>query len=193
MSDAADPIVSFDDEPLVLVNSNDEVLGFKNKWDCHQGDGELHRAFSIFIFNDANELLLQKRSAQKPLWPHVWANSCCSHPRKGESFSDAVHRRLREELNLEAELQFLFKFEYHARYKEVGSEHEMCSVYIGRSNDVPTANQNEVEEMRYVGAQELDRLILEDTGTDGDESYSPWLKIEWSRIRKQYWELVEGL
>ena len=76
MSEAVDPVVSFDDEPLVLVNSQDEVLGHKNKWDCHQGDGELHRAFSIFIFNDKNELLIQRRSEQKPLWPRVWANSC---------------------------------------------------------------------------------------------------------------------
>ncbi len=193
MSEAADPIVSFNDEPLVLVNSEDEVLGHKDKWECHQGQGELHRAFSIFIFNDKNELLLQRRSEQKLLWPQVWANSCCSHPRKGEEFENAVHRRLREELNLQADLKFLFKFEYQARYKDVGSENELCSVYIGRSNDVASANQNEVAELRYVGPEELDRLLAEDEGVDGEEDYSPWLKIEWDRIRDEYWELVEGL
>ncbi len=193
MSDSLDPVVSFDDEPLVLVDSADQVLGYKDKWKCHQGDGELHRAFSIFIFNSNNELLLQRRSGEKPLWPHVWANSCCSHPRKGEEFSDAVHRRLREELNLETNLKFLFKFEYQARYKSVGSEHELCSVYIGRSDEKACANKNEVEELRYVGAQELDRLLSEDVGVDGEELYSPWLKIEWRRIRAEYWDQVESL
>ena len=94
--------------PLVLVNSEDEVLGHQDKWDCHQGEGELHRAFSVFIFNDKNELLLQRRSEQKLLWPQVWANSCCSHPLHIDSevngidgAKTAAKRKMEQELGIE--------------------------------------------------------------------------------------------
>ena len=193
MAERNDLVVSFDDEPLILVDSEDNILDYEKKWDCHQGSGQLHRAFSIFIFNHKNELLLQKRSQQKALWPLVWANSCCSHPRKGENYEEAVHRRLREELNLEADLKFLFKFEYQAPYKDIGSENELCSVYVGRSDSVAKANENEVAALRYVSAEELDAALMADTEAGGEEEYSPWLKLEWSRIRKEYWGLVEAL
>ena len=81
------PIVSFDDEPLVLVDSADHDQGFLDKASCHDGDGVLHRAFSVFLFNSKLELLLQQRSGQKRLWPMWWSNSCCSHPRKGETMA----------------------------------------------------------------------------------------------------------
>ena len=93
-------VVSFDNEKLILVDKYDNVLGYKSKAECHEGEGILHRAFSIFIFNDKNQLLLQKRSAKKLLWPLYWSNSCCSHPRKGENYETATHRRLKEELGL---------------------------------------------------------------------------------------------
>src|SRR5580765_3582412 len=79
------PRVSFDNEPLVLVNDTDDEIGFASKQRCHDGDGLLHRAFSVFLFSQNGEVLLQQRSEQKRLWPGAWSNSCCSHPRRGET------------------------------------------------------------------------------------------------------------
>ena len=86
--------VSFDDEPLILVDENDREIGYRSKVDCHTGHGTLHRAFSIFLFDNRGRVLLQQRAAGKPLWPLYWSNSCCSHPRRGESMQQALHRRL---------------------------------------------------------------------------------------------------
>ncbi|MDH3468536.1 MAG: isopentenyl-diphosphate delta-isomerase, partial [Gammaproteobacteria bacterium] len=88
-----DAVVSFDADDLILVDEHDNEIGHMSKDECHIGDGQLHRAFSLFVFNSEGELLLQQRSKQKHLWPLYWANSCCSHPRHGESMDDAVRRR----------------------------------------------------------------------------------------------------
>ena len=93
-------IVSSEQEELILVDREDNELGFLSKAECHDGAGVLHRAFSLFLFNDEGELLLQQRSGNKRLWPNFWSNSCCSHPRRGESMEVATRRRLRDELNL---------------------------------------------------------------------------------------------
>jgi len=176
------------DEYLILVNVEDNVLGYETKEKCHQGKGKLHRAFSIFIFNGNKELLVQKRSALKPLWPLYWSNSVCSHPRQGEADLDAAYRRLKEEIGLETPLQFLFKFQYRASFKGIGSENELCSVYIGKT-DVPiVANPEEIAEWRYTDLEELDREIKAHP-----EMYSPWFKMEWHLIRKNHLKAVENL
>ena len=99
----------------------DRELGFKSKGDCHAGAGILHRAFSIFVFNHHNELLLQKRSGTKLLWPNYWSNTCCSHPRRGESMGEAVTRRLVQELGFACPLEYLYKFKYRAEFGEIGA------------------------------------------------------------------------
>ena len=86
--------VSFSDEALILVDHEDRVTGYSSKADAHRGDGQLHRAFSVFLFDGPDWVLLQCRSDNKPLWPGYWANSCCSHPRRGESCDQAAVRRL---------------------------------------------------------------------------------------------------
>ena len=182
------PIVSFEDEPLIVVDSDDNILGYKSKAECHDGQGILHRAFSIFIFNDQGELLLQQRSDQKRLWPMFWANSCCSHPRRGEETPEAAIRRLSEELGLEAALTYLYKFEYHATYGPEGSEFELCSVFVGRSNEAATVNTNEVNELRYVSPEVLDEEMKSDP-----DKFTPWLKLEWQCLRSEHWETIEGL
>ena len=140
---------------LILVNAQDEETGFLPKTDCHRGRGQLHRAFSIFIFNRQNELLIQKRSAQKPLWPLYWSNSCCSHPRRGESMDLATRRRLREELGLEVGrdvpgLHYLFKFQYQVSFNPEFSENELCHVYIGKSPAIPVVNKAEIADLQYI-------------------------------------------
>ena len=99
-------VVSSPTEELILVDELDREIGQGAKSECHAGNGILHRAFSVFIFNSRNELLLQRRSAEKPLWPNYWSNTCCSHPRVGESMGEAVNRRLAQELGIECSLTF---------------------------------------------------------------------------------------
>ena len=95
-------IVSYDNEMLIIVDLYDNEIGTLNKFECHQKNGVLHRAFSIFLFNEQGQLLVQKRSIQKKLWPSFWSNSCCSHPRQGEDILEAAKRRLNDELGFAA-------------------------------------------------------------------------------------------
>src|SRR5919108_4992020 len=113
---AREDIVSNAGEELIVVDEHDREIGSRSKSDCHSGAGILHRAFSIFVFNGDNELLLQKRSPSKLLWPNYWSNTCCSHPRRGESMERAVQRRLEQELGFTCALDFLYKFKYQAQY-----------------------------------------------------------------------------
>ena len=183
--------VSFHDEMLIVVNPDNQVLDYLDKETCHRGEGILHRAFSIFIFNDKGEVLLQQRSAEKPLWPLIWSNSCCSHPRKGEDLQQSTARRLREELGIESELTYLYTFRYHARYKDIGSEREICAVFVGKSNQDVQVNPTEIADIEWVAADELTRRIKETP-----ERFSPWMKMEWDRLQEDYSseiaELVAG-
>ncbi len=135
-------------EALILVDASDREVGHMSKSQCHQGRGTLHRAFSLLIFNDAGELLLQRRAATKRLWPLYWSNSCCSHPRAAESMESATGRRLEEELGLRCPLKFLYKFQYQAQFDTDGGEHELCSVFIGRCNDAIRPNRREIAAWR---------------------------------------------
>lgn len=177
--------VSFDDEPLVLVDSEDRELGFCPKAEAHRGEGRLHRAFSLFVFTPSGELIVQQRAAHKPLWPGYWSNTVCSHPRRGERMEEAVRRRLREELGLAAELRFLFKFEYRARFGAAGSEHELCWVYAGHSDETPRANPHEVAALRYFSPRELDAAMAE-----RPDAFTPWFRLEWARLRRDHAELL---
>ncbi|MFZ0498303.1 MAG: isopentenyl-diphosphate Delta-isomerase [Steroidobacteraceae bacterium] len=165
-------------ESLILVDEADREVGFLSKERCHEGQGVLHRAFSLLIFNDRGELLLQRRSAAKRLWPHYWSNSCCSHPRQAETMESAIHRRLHEELGLACALQFLFKFQYHAQFDDVGAEHEVCSVFIGRSTGQVSVDHHEIADWRWVSADTLAREMRHE-GADG---FTPWFAMEWERI-----------
>jgi isopentenyl-diphosphate Delta-isomerase len=182
--------VSFDNEPLILVDADDNVTGYETKVNAHLGDGLLHRAFSIFLFTEDDQVLLQQRSGKKPLWPLYWSNSCCSHPRKGETYEQAVHRRLREELTIDADLEYLYRFEYHAVFGDAGSEHELCSVFVGK---VPApvridVNPSEIAAWRWMPSAEVDRLIA-----DEPDAVTPWFVMEWQRLRTEFRETIAGL
>jgi isopentenyl-diphosphate delta-isomerase len=170
-------IVSNPAEKLILVDSDDREIGALPKSDCHVGDGILHRAFSIFVFNSDGDVLLQKRSADKPLWPMYWSNACCSHPRLGESMEVAVRRRMREELGVDCPLTFLYKFEYQAAYEDIGAERELCSVYIGESDGPFDPNRAELADLRFFPRDELSAMLAQKPG-----SFTPWFKMEWERI-----------
>jgi isopentenyl-diphosphate delta-isomerase len=182
--------VSFDNEPLILVDADDNVTGYDSKINAHLGQGMLHRAFSIFLFTDDERVLLQQRSGSKPLWPLYWSNSCCSHPRKGETYEQAVHRRLREELAVDADLQYLYRFQYQAEFGAIGSEHELCSVYVGK---VPApvrvdVNPTEIAACQWMPCDDVDRLIVEQP-----DQVTPWFVMEWRRLRTEYRETISAL
>jgi isopentenyl-diphosphate Delta-isomerase len=171
-----------DSEPLILVDEADREVGHMSKAQCHQGGGVLHRAFSLLIFNDAGELLLQQRVASKQLWPRFWSNSCCSHPRRAETMEAAVHRRLYEELGLRCALHFLFKFKYQAQFDTAGAEHELCSVFVGRCTERLRIDPNEILAWRWINPRALQ---AEMTGS-GAGSFTPWFILEWGRIWRDY-------
>jgi len=169
-----------------VVDADDRVVEHRTKADCHDGDGILHRAFSIFLFDQDHRLLLTQRSDDKRLWPGFWSNTCCSHPRRGEQRLEAAHRRAAEELGIEVSLlENLFTFTYHARYGERGSEHEVCAVFAGRIEVDPRVNPREIKDWDWVSAEELDRKLQENSAL-----YSPWLHLEWASIRSQHWPRV---
>lgn len=181
-----DQTVSSPNEKLILVDKNDEELGQITKRDAHQGKGRLHRAFSIFLFNDQKQLLMQKRSLKKLLWPEFWANSCCSHPRVGEELEEAVHRRLKQELNVSTQVDYLYKFEYRASFKDVGTEHELCSVWLGQvKEDNVMFNKDEISEIKFISIDRIEKELA-----CNSEIYTPWLKLEWKRIQADYLERV---
>ena len=185
MGGDGDRIVSCEDEPLILVDVDDVATGTLDKAACHDGDGVLHRAFSLFVFDDEGRLLLQQRSAGKRLWPLYWSNSCCSHPRAGETIEAATARRLKDELNIRSELEFVYKFTYQASYGRLGAEHELCWVYAGRTDEAVVANRNEVAATRFLTADEVRRALA-----TGAERFTPWFKLEWQRLEHDHGDLL---
>ena len=174
-------IVSNEDDALILVDADDVEIGTLDKAACHDADGVLHRAFSLFVFNASGDTLLQRRHADKRLWPGYWSNGCCSHPRPGEALTAAVVRRAEEELGLIVRPEFLFKFQYQATYADLGSEFELCSVFVARTDQTPKANATEVAEWRWVGGDDLDGEVQTHA-----ETFTPWLKLEWRRLREEF-------
>ena len=181
MEQQTDSMVSLERELLILVNPEDQETGNLSKAECHDGDGVLHRAFSVFLFNAGGELLLQQRSAAKRLWPMFWTNTCCSHPRQGESLELATSRRLHQELGTSSGLEFVYKFSYQARFGDQGSENELCSVYLGRLEQPAVANEVEIAALRYLSPAALDEEISADA-----ERFTPWFKLEWQRLNEEF-------
>ena len=164
------------EELVVLVSPEDKVLGLMEKQQAHI-NGLLHRAFSVFLFNDEKEILLQKRASKKYHSPNQWTNAVCSHPREGESYLDGALRRVNEELGITVELEEKFSFIYKA---DVGSglwEHELDHVFVGTYNDTFNLNKDEVEEVRYISMETLDKELNEHP-----ENFTEWFKI----ILKEY-------
>jgi isopentenyl-diphosphate Delta-isomerase len=178
-----------DSDALILVDEADRRLGYLSRTLCHAGSGILHRAFSLLIFNGSGELLIQQRAPSKRLWPLYWSNSCCSHPRRSESMDVAIRRRLHEELGIRCELQFLFKFRYQAQFDATGAEHELCSVFIGRSDGPLEVNRDEILDWRWIRPEVLQAQM---SGPDSP-MYTPWFTLEWARIWRDHRAAVLAL
>jgi isopentenyl-diphosphate delta-isomerase len=185
MNDEAHRIVSSEAEELILVDGDDNETGYLSKAECHNGDGILHRAFSVFLFDAEGRVLLQQRAPSKRLWGGYWSNSCCSHPRRGESMEIATRRRLRDELNVDAALEFIYKFVYTASFGDAGSENELCHVYLGRMLGAIEPNDHEIAATRLLTGAELG-VELESS----PEAFTPWLRMEWRALAGDHAEAL---
>jgi isopentenyl-diphosphate delta-isomerase len=174
-------------EKLLLVNNRNEVIGYDTKDICHEGMGKLHRAFSILIFTSDGRLLLQRRSSHKLLWPKHWSNSVCSHPRKDEEIEEAAQRRLAEEIGINTPIHFLYTFQYHASYLNIGSEAEMCSVFFGIYDGAISPDSNEIEDICYANIEQVMMKIER-----SPESFTPWFKMEWEHILRNHMNQIKS-
>ncbi|MBT8258898.1 MAG: isopentenyl-diphosphate Delta-isomerase [Bacteroidia bacterium] len=159
------------EEYVILVDEDDNQIGLMPKMMAHE-KALLHRAFSVFIFNDNNELMLQQRAMHKYHSPGLWTNTCCSHQREGESNIEAGQRRLKEEMGFETELKETTSFIYTAPFENGLTEHELDHVMVGVYNDEPLINTDEVADWKW--------MQLEAVKTDIEKNpnlYTAWFKI----------------
>lgn len=159
------------EEFVVLVDQDDQKLGLMEKQQAHVA-GLLHRAFSVFVFNSKGELMIQQRAADKYHSPTLWTNTCCSHPRDNESYEEAAHRRLVEEMGFDCVLDFKFSFIYKAHLDNNLTEHELDHVFIGYYDDEPKLNLKEVMAYRWVELEDLKKDI-----EVNPHDYTAWFKI----------------
>ncbi len=159
------------DEQVILVDERDREVGAGEKLRAHR-DGALHRAFSVFVFDGAGRLLLQKRARGKYHSGGLWSNTACGHPRPGEPTDAAARRRLREEMGFDCELREVFDFIYRAELDGALVEHEYDHVFVGTHDAAPAPDPTEVEEWRWVSMSELREGLMEEP-----QRYSFWLKV----------------
>lgn len=161
-------------EFLILVDENDNPIGKEEKVKCHLPDGILHRAFTALLFDKDGRLLLTQRSPQKMLWPGDWDGTAASHPRESETYTSSGERRMPEELGISCRLDYLFKFEYHVPYKDIGSENEICGTLAGVIDPSAKLNliKDEITSARWVSASELAEEL-----EDNPQIYCPWMLI----------------
>ncbi|MET2984751.1 isopentenyl-diphosphate Delta-isomerase [Aureibaculum conchae] len=159
------------EEQVILVNKNDEQIGTMAKMEAHE-KALLHRAFSVFVFNDNDELLLQQRAVSKYHSPLLWTNTCCSHQRVGETNIKAGKRRLFEEMGFETELKNVFSFIYKAPFDNGLTEHELDHVMVGNYNQEPNINTEEVQAYKWMTLKAVKNDIA-----NNPKIYTEWFKI----------------
>ena len=170
------------EENVILVNQNDEQIGLMPKLEAHE-KAILHRAFSVFVLNSKNEIMLQQRASQKYHSPLLWTNTCCSHQREGESNIGAGSRRLFEEMGFNTELKELFHFIYKAPVDNGLTEHDLDHVMIGYCNEDPKINPEEVEDWKWMKIED----VKIDMGNQ-PQLYTVWFKI----IFDEFYHFLEG-
>lgn len=159
------------EEQVILVNENDEQIGTMAKMEAHE-KALLHRAFSVFVFNKNNELMVQQRALHKYHSPGLWTNTCCSHQRVGETNIQAGRRRLQEEMGFVTDLQDTISFIYKAPFDNGLTEHEYDHILVGHYNAEPKINPDEVAAWKWMGLEEIKVDMLENP-----EEYTAWFKI----------------
>lgn len=156
---------------VILVDENDREVGLMEKMEAHQ-KGLLHRAFSVLVFNEKGELLLQRRAFGKYHSEGLWTNTCCSHPYPGESIIEAGKRRLFEEMGFTCELTEVFSFIYKAELENGLIEHELDHVFVGFSEETPHLNLEEVSAFKWMSIDEI-KLDMD----KNPSQYTAWFLI----------------
>lgn len=169
------------EEQVILVNEKDEQIGLMPKMEAHE-KAVLHRAFSVFVLNSKNEIMLQQRAHHKYHSPLLWTNTCCSHQREGETNIQAGSRRLFEEMGFKTDLKELFHFIYKAPFDNGLTEHELDHVMIGYYNDAPNINAEEVEDWKWMPIEAVKTDIQ-----NHPDLYTIWFKI----IFDQFYHFLE--
>lgn len=165
-------------EYVVLVDENDKETGLMEKMEAHR-EGFLHRAFSVFIFNDKGEMLIHQRALSKYHSPGLWTNACCSHPRHGEKPADAAHRRLMEEMGFDCDITPAFTFTYKAPVGQGLTEHEFDHVFTGTFNHIPRPNPDEVAAWKWVEIEALEKEMFLNP-----DVFTVWFRIAFSEVKK---------
>ena len=158
------------DELIILVDEQNRETGFGEKLNIHK-KGLLHRAFSLFVFNNRGELLLQKRNKNKYHSGGLWTNTCCSHPRKGEELPLAIHRRLGEEMGFDCELTHAFDFRYQVTFENGLIENEYDLVFVGFFDGIPKPDKTEAESFRWVKLETVKKDV-----TKNPHAYTYWFQ-----------------
>jgi isopentenyl-diphosphate delta-isomerase len=178
-----------DREEVILVDENDNPIGLETKLRAHQNGGKLHRAFSIFIFDAAGKMLLQRRTKQKYHFGGHWTNACCGHPKKGEVLLDAAHVRLRQEFGFDTKLEEMFTFLYRASDVKTGlTEYEFDHVLCGEFNGKPRPNPDEIDDWKWIDLTALS-VDLE----NNPERYTPWFRMAIHRVIENLPDLCAAL
>lgn len=165
-------------QQVILVDENDQPIGIEDKLKAHQNGGRLHRAFSVFVFNTAGQLLLQRRSRRKYHFGGLWTNACCSHPNAGESIEQAAQSRLNGEFGFDVPLAEAFSFIYRASDAASGlTEHEFDHVLIGRFDGQPRPNPEEIDDWKWVVPSDLREDVARHP-----QDYTPWFKIALEQV-----------
>ncbi|WP_373056947.1 isopentenyl-diphosphate Delta-isomerase [Zunongwangia sp. H14] len=158
-------------EKVILVNEADEQIGLMEKIEAHE-KALLHRAFSVFVFNTKNELMIQQRALTKYHSPGLWTNTCCSHQREGETNVEAGKRRLQEEMGFSTELKDTISFIYKAPFDNGLTEHEYDHILVGKFEGEPNLNPDEVADWKWIPLEDVEE----------DMKQNPHIYTEWFKI-----------
>ena len=208
MSEARPELQGYDQEQIemmeeacILVDEEDNILGKDTKINCHLGDGKLHRAFSVLLFNNSGKLLIQKRASEKITFPSIWANSCCSHPLHINSeingiagAKTAAKRKMEQELGIESnqikleKLNYITKMIYKARADEKWVEHEIDYIFAIKCDLDIKPNKIEIEETKYVNFEELEALF-----DDKKVKIGPWFRLIKENFLNDIWKALDSL
>jgi isopentenyl-diphosphate delta-isomerase len=174
---------------VILVDSNDNAIGEMEKMEAHL-KGELHRAFSIFLFNSEGEMLIHQRALHKYHGGGLWSNACCSHPQTGETLEESALERLHYEMGIQCSLERSFSFLYRTPVENGLIEHELDHVFIGSTNQHPNPHRNEVHDFRWISPAALQKEIL-----THPDIFTYWFRISLQKVLKRSWKHIvpEGL
>ncbi len=189
------------EENCILVDKEDNIIGKDSKVNCHLGEGKLHRAFSVLLFNNSGDLLIQKRAREKITFPSIWANSCCSHPLHIETELDGIYgakvaakRKMEQELGINPQeidlddLHYITKMRYKARADEKWIEYEIDYIFVIKCDVDINPNTIEIEDTKYVNPNELESVFQ-----DEDAKIGPWFRLIKENFLDGIWKSLDNL